>query len=88
MTRPMPVARKRTALRIVAGAVVALCGLAAAGCQAGPAPELSQQAVCLQHYENDPVERERCRLDPTVARGSPPDISPKELPVRSGQMSE
>jgi hypothetical protein len=62
-------------------------GLALAACQTNP-PELSNQQVCLSHYENDPVERERCRLSPETSRGSPPDVSPHELPVRTGQMSE
>lgn len=66
-------------------ALAALGGTLAA-CQTNP-PELSAQQICLAHFENDPVERERCRINPDVSRGSPPDLTPQELPVRTGQMS-
>jgi len=67
--------------------ILALAGLGVtlAACQTTPA-ELSAQQVCLAHYENDPVERERCRINPETSRGSPPDVTPQELPIRTGQI--
>jgi hypothetical protein len=63
--------------------------LAAGACaSAKPAQELSLEAVCLQHFENDPVERDRCRLSAENQRGSVPDVRPQDLPVRSGQVSD
>lgn len=59
-------------------------GVTLAACQTTP-PQLTNEQVCLAHYENDPVERERCRINPEVSGGSPPDVSPHELPVRTGQ---
>lgn len=63
--------------------------LAAGACASSkPAQELSLEAVCLQHFENDPVERDRCKLSAENQRGSVPDVRPQDLPVRSGQISE
>jgi hypothetical protein len=63
--------------------------LVAGACtSANPAQELSQQAVCLEHFENDPVERDRCKLAPENQRGTAPDVRPQDLPVRSGQPSD
>lgn len=63
-------------------------GLALAACAtpSGPA-ELSDRQVCLEHFSNDPVERDRCLLAPNNRSGSPPDIRPQDLPVRSNQPS-
>jgi hypothetical protein len=54
----------------------------------GPARDLSLEAVCLQHFENDPVERDRCRQSAATRSGTVPDVSPKDLPVRTGQRSD
>jgi len=53
-----------------------------------PDAELTQEAVCLAHFENDPVERDRCRLDARVRGDSVPDVRPMELPIRTGQMGD
>ncbi len=53
-----------------------------------PEAELTQEAVCLAHFENDPVERDRCRLDARVRGDTVPDVRPMELPIRTGQMGD
>lgn len=53
-----------------------------------PEAELTQEQVCLAHFENDPVERDRCRQDATVRGDTPRDVAPLELPVRTGQMGD
>ncbi len=49
--------------------------------------ELTEQQVCLEHFKTDPVERDRCLLTARNRSGSPPDMRPQDLPVRSGQPS-
>jgi hypothetical protein len=66
----------------------ALACLASACATERPAQELSLDAVCLQHFENDPVERDRCKLDAANRAGTVPDVRPQDLPVRSGQVSD
>lgn len=58
-------------------------GLLSTGCISPPAQELSLEQVCLQHFENDPVERDRCRLSAENRRGSVPDVEPQQLPIRT-----
>ncbi len=58
-------------------------GVLAGGCVGKPAQELSLEQVCLQHFENDPVERDRCRLEAENRRGSVPDVEPQQLPIRT-----
>ena len=53
-----------------------------------PAPDLSQENVCLAHFENDPVERDRCMLDANVRSDTVPDVRPMDLPIRSGQIGD
>lgn len=53
-----------------------------------PETELSQEQVCLSHFENDPVERDRCVLDATVRNDTVPDVRPMDLPVRSGTLGD
>jgi hypothetical protein len=74
----------KTALLLTAFAALA-AGCANTGL---PETELSQEQVCLAHFENDPVERDRCRLDPKVRGETPPDVAPLELPIRTGQMGD
>lgn len=50
--------------------------------------ELSQEQVCLSHFENDPVERDRCMLDARVRNDTVPDVRPMDLPIRSGQIGD
>jgi hypothetical protein len=66
----------------------ALACLVSACATERPAQELSLEAVCLQHFENDPVERDRCKLSSENRSGSVPDVRPQDLPVRSGQQSD
>jgi len=65
-------------------------GLAMSACASDGKSEtaLSQEAVCLAHFENDPVERDRCRQDASVRSDSVPDVSPHQLPVRTGQIGD
>jgi len=64
---------------------------ALAGCVSDPMrpeAELTQEQVCLAHFENDPVERDRCRLDARVRGDTVPDVNPMQLPIRTGQMGD
>jgi hypothetical protein len=65
--------------------VSALAGCASDG---RPEAELTQEQVCLAHFENDPVERDRCRLDARVRGDTVPDVNPMQLPIRNGQMGD
>lgn len=71
-------------------ALACLAVLALAGCASddGLEAELTQEQVCLAHFENDPVERDRCRLDARVRGDSVPDVAPMQLPIRTGQMGD
>ncbi len=71
--------------------ILALPALAllASACAAGnPTQELSQEAACLQHFENDPVERDRCRQPARTRNDTVPDVRPQDLPVRTGGLSD
>lgn len=74
--------------RILPG--LAILGLSLAGCTTpnGPEAQLSQEQVCLAHNENDPVQRDRCRLDASVRGDTVPDVRPMDLPIRNGQMGD
>ncbi len=77
-------------MKKTAALLTALAALAA-GCAStmgGPEPELTQEQVCLAHFENDPVERDRCRQDAKTRGDTPRDMAPMELPVRTGQMGD
>lgn len=65
-------------------------GLGLSGCMTPGTPEteLTQEQVCLAHFENDPVERDRCRLDASVRGDTVPDVRPMDLPIRTGQMGD
>jgi len=76
----MPHARALLAAAVLLGCVSA-CATPAVP------PELSEQQVCLSHFENDPVERERCRLDAGLRDGTPPDADPRQLPLDTGAPS-
>ena len=68
----------------------ALAMLAGAGCSADPAKppaELTDEQVCLKHYEHDPVERDRCHLTGEQRQSRPRDLDPHQLPVRTGDPS-
>lgn len=62
----------------------ALVLLASACASSGkPTQELSQEAACLSHFENDPVERDRCRQSAETRGDTVPDVRPQDLPVRT-----
>lgn len=71
-------------------AFACLTVLALSGCVSddGLEAELTQERVCLAHFENDPVERDRCRLDARVRGDTVPDVAPMQLPIRTGQMGD
>ena len=54
-------------------AAAGLAALALSGCADGPPRELSERQVCLSHFDHDPVEQERCRQDPELRKGAPPE---------------
>jgi hypothetical protein len=68
-------------LPILALPVLAL--LASACAMGNPTQDLSQEAACLQHFENDPVERDRCRQSAETRNDTVPDVRPEDLPVRT-----
>jgi hypothetical protein len=70
-------------MRLILAAPCIALGFLASGCISKPAQELSLEQVCLQHFENDPVERDRCRLEAENRTGSVPDLQPQQLPVRT-----
>ncbi len=70
---------------LLAGAIA----LGVSACVAGPTTqELSLEAACLQHFENDPLGRDRCRMSGETRSGSVPDVRPEDLPIRTGQPSD
>ena len=77
-------------IRIALALPVMALGLSVAACATPgkPETELSQQQVCLSHFENDPVERDRCMVDASVRHDTPPDVLPQQLPLRTGQISD
>lgn len=74
-------------MRLILAAASLTC-LTGACASSKPAQDLSLEAVCLQHFENDPVERDRCKLSAENRGGTVPDVRPRDLPVRSGQPSD
>lgn len=75
----------------LARSIVAMgCAVSALSLSAcfSPSTELSQQQACEFHNQNDPVERDRCRLPPATRGGTVPDVRPQDLPVRTGQPSD
>ncbi len=70
--------------------IIALFGLAAAACATPgkPEAELNQEQVCLSHFENDPVERDRCMVNASSRSDTVPDVRPMDLPIRTGQMGD
>jgi hypothetical protein len=74
--------------RILPGLAVLAVGLAACASSGGPEAEMSQEQACLIHNENDPAQRDRCRLDASVRSDTVPDVRPMDLPIRNGQMGD
>ncbi len=76
-------------MRLILALPALALALSASACLSGnPAEELSQEVVCLQHNENDPVERDRCRQPAATRSDTVPDMRPQDLPVRSGGLSD
>jgi hypothetical protein len=74
--------------RISILALPALALLASACASPGkPTQELSREQVCLAHFENDPVERDRCRQPAKTRSDTVPDVRPQDLPVSSGGLA-
>jgi hypothetical protein len=70
--------------------IAAFAALAGAGCASTPdkkPPELTDEQVCLAHFKDDPVERDRCHLTGEQRQGRPQDLDPHQLPVRTGDPS-
>ena len=67
-----------------------LLALAASACATPgkPETELTQEQVCLAHFENDPVERDRCLSMPPSRSDTAPDVRPMDLPIRTGQIGD
>lgn len=64
-------------------------GLAVSACSSPGRPaELTDEMVCLAHNENDPAQRDRCRVDAAVRKDTAPDVSPHQLPLRTGQLGD
>jgi hypothetical protein len=65
-------------------------GLAVSACATpgNPETELTQEQVCLAHNENDPAQRDRCRVNAANRGDTPPDVRPMDLPLRTGQMGD
>ena len=76
------------AFRLILAVPAAMLGLAACTTPNGQPVELSQEAACLAHFENDPVERDRCRLDAAVRHDSVPDVSPQQLPIKTDELRQ
>ena len=76
-------------MRHISILVLPALALLASACASGkPTQELSQEAVCLSHFENDPVERDRCRQNAKTRNDTVPDVRPQDLPVRSGGLAD
>ena len=80
----------RTSQRTPMTFLAVLAALASAACTADPAKppaELTDEQICLKHFEHDPVERDRCHLTGEQRQGRPQDLDPHQLPVRTGDPS-
>lgn len=75
------------AIRLACLAAGAALTLGACQTATGDA-QLTERQVCLDHFQNDPVERDRCLQTAANRTGTPPDMRPQDLPVRSGQPSD
>ena len=75
-------------VRLAASCIILALAAAACSTPGKPENELSQEQVCLSHFENDPVERDRCMVDSHVRNDTVPDVRPMDLPVRSGQLGD
>ncbi|HVY87708.1 MAG TPA: hypothetical protein VG942_02515 [Hyphomonadaceae bacterium] len=73
--------------RLLFAAPLILLGLASSGCVSNPTQELSLEAVCKQHFENDPIGYNTC-MQSASNHGSAADVDPHQLPLRTGQPSD
>lgn len=75
-------------MRLILALPVLALALGVSACATpNPTQELSQEAVCLNHNEHDPVERDRCRQSPGTRSGTVPDVRPQDLPIRTDSPS-
>lgn len=76
--------------RLILALPVLMISMVASACSSSGRPDadLTDEMVCLAHNENDPAQRDRCRVDASVRRDTPPDVSPRELPLRTGQIGD
>jgi hypothetical protein len=74
--------------RLFLAAPAFLLCLALAGCVTNPTQELTLQQVCLAHYEHDPAGRETCMQSAQNRDAKVPDVTPQQLPLRTGQPSD
>ncbi len=75
------------AARIAAVTAVAALG-ALAGCASNPdkrPPQLSNEQVCVGHFDRDPVERDRCHQTAEQRRAGTTELDPHQLPVDTDQ---
>lgn len=74
---------RRTPVFAVLAALGCAVAIGVSGCVTEPVSQRSaEEQICLHHHENSPEEQARCRLNPALRDGPPPDMSPRELPVR------
>lgn len=76
--------------RLLSASAALALGLAASGCMTpgNPETELTHEAVCVAHNENDPAQRDRCRVNAANRGDTPPDVRPMDLPLRTGQIGD
>ncbi|MBI1361318.1 MAG: hypothetical protein GC155_13660 [Alphaproteobacteria bacterium] len=75
-------------LRGLACAALAVGFGGLAGCASNPdkpPPELSNEQVCLDHFDRDPVERDRCHQTVEQRRAGTTDLDPHQLPVKTDE---
>ena len=80
---PRPLMRKAPLLvfAMVGGAMLSAC--AHDDVMRKPPTQLTDEQVCLSHYEKDPVMKDRCHLSPEDRKGPPQDVDPHQLPLKT-----
>lgn len=63
--------------------LAALAGLGACVSSEPISQAAAERQICLHHHQNSPEEQARCRLDPALRHGPLPEMTAKELPVRT-----
>ncbi len=71
-------------MRLSPAALLLALPFGLAGCASPTGPqELSLEAACLNHFENDPLGRDRCRMSGETRGDTVPDVRPQDLPIRT-----